>query len=103
MTAIVKAKQSPLGLPGTVTESSLALPASSIRRLGSGGENTASDIPVASMVDWRRVAFGEHKYGERAAQAVEGESFQTLANAGYVSRAFSETSPRGEVVPSGAA
>lgn len=55
------------------------------------------------MVDWRRVAFGEHKYGERAAQAVEGESFQTLANAGYVSRAFSETSPRGEVVPSGAA
>lgn len=46
--------------------------------------------------DWW--AFGDHAYGERAAQVVDGESFGALANAGYVSRKF-ETSRRHEVLP----
>lgn len=46
--------------------------------------------------DWWR--FGEHRYGERAAQALDSRySFQTLANAGYVAGAV-ETSRRREVL-----
>lgn len=47
--------------------------------------------------DWW--AFGEHRYGERAAAAAEdiGWSFQTCANAASVARAF-ETSRRREVL-----
>jgi len=47
--------------------------------------------------DWWR--YGEHRYGERAAQALDPETyaFQTFANAGYVARRF-ETSRRREVL-----
>lgn len=47
--------------------------------------------------DWW--AYGDHAYGDRAAQAVDSErwSFQTFADAGWVSRSI-ETSDRSEVL-----
>jgi len=58
---------------------------------------TAGNAVMWWLGDWW--AYGESRYGERAAQAVEHRyAFQTLANAASVSRAI-ETSRRREVLP----
>lgn len=88
-----------LVLPGSVTATSLTLPESlSIDEWCEVGEqiSRAERAVMWWMGDWWN--FGERKYGERAAQALNSAySFQTWMDAGWVAGKI-ETSRRREVV-----
>lgn len=91
-------KQGTLALPGAVTATSLVLPAKLSFEEWEAAGQVLRQVERSCMWwigDWW--AFGDHKYGERAAQATEGAAFQTMADAGWVSRKF-ETSRRREVL-----
>src|ERR1051326_3082862 len=91
-----------LSLPGEVTPTSLLLPSrtSFEEWLEIGDRLQKAEQGLMWWIgDWW--AFGDHKYGERASQFADPDkseySFQTLADAGWVSRQI-ETSRRREVL-----
>lgn len=91
-------KQNALALPGSITATSLLLPAKLSFEEWEAAGQVLRQVERSCMWwigDWW--AFGDHKYGERAAQATEGAAFQTMADAGWVSRAF-KPSDRSEVL-----
>ena len=71
-----------LALPGTITAMSLVLPAKLSFEEWEAAGQVLRQVERSCMWwigDWW--AFGDHKYGERAAQVTDGDSFQTFANA----------------------
>jgi DNA modification methylase len=87
-------------LPGDLMATSLVLPENLTfdewSAVGAGLDRMAKAV-MWWVGDWWR--YGEHAYGERAAQALQsdGYSFQTFMDAGWVASTF-ETSRRREVL-----
>lgn len=89
-------------LPSTLsgaTATSLSLPANMTYDEWASVGETLRQIERAAMWwigDWW--AFGDHKYGERAAQMTDGEAYETWRGAGWVSSKFSQTVRRRTVL-----